>query len=985
MATDPTNPTAYNAVKYAIKGSESSHTFFKNGRLIQSKKSSAKGPYQIIDSTWNSVNKTAQQRYGKSLNWNDPASHDLAMNILMENYTTALKSKNLPINATTLYMMHFKGDANWVQYALKNPGAPASDVFNGDELSANRTILPNKNLGQVMQFLNRKINKNLPKNYTTNKMASITDNNSPAYAQAQNLSPAEKSRIIQQYKVQARLLKGKALSDYNDQMYKNGYIGYDEAGNWTGFIAEGVESQMSANEKKANDKSKSERIALRAVGEVMRDGLKQSNDGVIRINPEVAETKLRTAINKLGKEFPKDLSVRKELDDIIKSIPKDKNSRSFMEGMYDAITGNEKSGKPQEIMPFYEKLQSYYSKTSGTPVEFFKKNTINVDGPNGKVVQMTVPNAGKDIDFSQGHFRFAPNNGKGLDVENPNIKNGFQRDIVAPNFNPALKPEVDSIEGIDNMDTYLSMPTYEGGQLPALTDLEYNKMLPDTERLDDAENRKYNNELSDQGKVASDKASSERAGMTEEQTAEQERQNRIADSMQNFGMERPDSGGKYDADPSTFKSKLPLADLASGAIGIALGRSMMEEDEVWRDEELNNSFMAHIYEQRRISGMGMNPTEEAAAKEAVANSYQLGLQNIVNNSSGNRALILGNLANLDNINSKRMSEIALKDVEIKQRASEEYGRAMDYVQQFNSNKSVANNERKYQQAVLRSYQGTAVLAGAFRSMSEALGSYHAPNSPENMYKIHAQVKNMGWSSLVKDDGEGTNKWSYSWYQKQNEKTKATAKEESDIYDRIQALPKEEREKFAEETYSMNRRSQYSYARQILGEKESNQGETNVLDENGNVVSSEPTQSNGATVPINKTVVQNTDGSQTMATPMAKTTADGTSASTPQSPNEVTGMSTQKNTIFDKLQPEPIKVENIRTSDGRNLNLQKNTRPETKFGIAQNDFNPNQVYAESLGLENLYSDASQINEYYNQFGEDEDERSQNIRNALNNNA
>ena len=412
---------------------------------------------------------------------------------------------------------------------------------------------------------------------------------------------------------------------------------------------------------------------------------------------------------------------------------------------------------------------------------------------------------------------------------------------------------------------------------------------------------------------------------------------------------------------------------------------MMENEEVWRGEELNNSFMAHIYEQRRISEMGMNPTEEAAAKEAVANSYQIGYQNLVNNSAGNRALILGNMANLDNISSKRMADIALKDVEIKQRASEEYGRAMEYVNNFNANKSIANNERKYQQAVLRSSQGGAVLAGAFRSMSEALGSYRAPNSAENMYLIRAQVKNMGWSSLVKDDGEGTNKWSYSWYMKQKDKTDAAIAEEKSIQDKIYALSPEDQDAFFERTSGMSRNQQYRMAKEMFDQEDMNtEGDTNVVDENGNLISSQSTNSNGATIPINKTIIQNADGTQTLGTPMSKVTPNGSSASAPQSPNEVTGMAAPKSTIFDRLQPDSIKVENIRTSDGRNLNLQKNIRPDTKFGLAKNDYNPNSIYAETLGLDDLYSDATQINDYYNQFGDNEYERSQNIRNALNNN-
>lgn len=829
----------------------------------------------------------------------------------------------------------------------------------------------------IMGFSNNKKQLNMP---------SITDNNSPAYAQAQNLSEADKNRIIQQYKVQARLLKGKALSDYNDQMWKQGYIGYDEAGNWTGFVADGVESQMSKNEKKASDLAKSQKVALRAIGEVMRDGMNQGNDGSIRVNPEVAETKLRAAINKLGKEYPKDITVRNELNDILKSIPKDQDSRSFMRGVYEAVTGTEKPKKVQDIMPFYNKLQNYYSKTTGTNVDLFKTNTINVTGPDGKVVKQTVPTNGSDVDFSQGFFRFSPTNKKGLNVENPKVKSGPQRDIIAPNFNPALKPQVDSIEGIDNIDGLggdMSMASFDASELPALTSLNYNSMLPDTSAKDDAANRAYNEKLSQQGKVSSDKATAERAQMTEEQVAEQERLNRIADSRQNFSLEMPVNQRRFDADPSTFKSPIPIAELASGVIGIALGKSIADEETVLRDEELNNSLMAHIYEQRRISEMGMNPAEEAAAKEAVANSYQIGYQNIVQNSSGNRALILGNLANLDNISSKRMGEIALKDVEIKQKAAEEYGRAMEYVNNFNQQKAVANNERKYQEAVLRSSQGTALMAGAFKSMSDALGAYRAPNSAENMYMIHAQVKNMGWSSLVKDDGSGNNKWSYSWYKNQSEKATTAAADEETLRDKIFTLPQAEQDAFYEKTFGMTKGQQYRMAKQMFGDQGSSQGETNVVDENGNVISTQNTSQNGATIPINKTIVQNSDGTQTSATPMSKMTADGTTASSPQSPNEPTGMSTSKNTIFDRLQPEPIKVENVRTSDGRTLNLQKDTKPQTALGIAKNDYNPNQIYAESMGLGDLYSDATQINDYYNQFGDDEIERNQNIRNALNN--
>lgn len=810
----------------------------------------------------------------------------------------------------------------------------------------------------------------IPDNKKQIKMASITDNNSPAYAQAQNLSEAEKNTIIQQYKVQARKLKSNpaALKKYNDEMYNAGYIGFDEAGNWTGFVAEGVDSQMSKNEKRANDLYKAKQIATRTYGSILSSDV-GATDAI--------------GVNKFEKK-----EVKEKIAKAKKEISKLENSQDILLQLKNLEA---KIDKPTAT-DFLMELQKSYGDNIGQKVNFFKTEEF-VGGADGKT-KFTSLKLGKDLKANNDRGLLSLPGGKNsLLIANPKINfqtqqipNSFQRDIPAPNFDPALKPEVDAIPGIDDLGAGgLDMTAgYDPSEMPDLTKLNYNSMLSDTSAKDDQSNRQYNDKLSSQGKAASDKASAERSQMTEEQIAEQERLRLISKSRDNFNLQTPVKNDKYDADPSTFKSPLPIAEVASGVIGIALGKSIMDEEDVVRDEELNNSFMSHIFEQRRISEMGMNPTEEAAAKEAVANSYQIGLQNIVQNSSGNRALILGNLANLDNISSKRMSEIALADVDIKQRASEQYGRAMEYVTNFNQQKSVANNERKYQQAVLRSAQGTAVLAGAFKSMSEALGSYKAPNDPENMYIIHSQVKNMGWSPMVKDDGKGTNKWSYSWYENQKEKTMSLAKEEQETADKILALPKAEQDAFYERTSGMTRNQQYKMAKQMFGEQESTQGETNVVDENGQVVSTQPTEQNGATVPINRTVVQNADGTQTQATTMSKTTADGTTASTPQSPNQPVGISTPKSTIFDRMQPEPIKVENVRTSDGRNLNLQKDSKPETRFGIAQNDSDPNEIYAEILGLEDVYSKAKQVNSYYNQFGDDEYERNENIRNALNNN-
>lgn len=270
----------YEKIKHAIRGSESSHRFFVNGRLIKNKDSSAKGPYQIVDKTWNDVNNIARQRYKRNLNLNNPNDHELAMDLLMEKYVNSLKSNGLPINGTTLYMMHFKGDVNWVKKSLANPNLPTSAVFSQKEINSNPTILGGKTVGQTIQILNNKIQKNLPNksNYT---MPTISDYKNPNFDKAQSLSKSQKDKINLEYRTKIRSFKGdKAkIKDYNDKMYNLGYMGFDSNGKAIGFIADDVNRQMKVNLDKHNKIVSAKKTALRTLGEIMRDNTEHKKIG----------------------------------------------------------------------------------------------------------------------------------------------------------------------------------------------------------------------------------------------------------------------------------------------------------------------------------------------------------------------------------------------------------------------------------------------------------------------------------------------------------------------------------------------------------------------------------------------------------------------------------------------------------------------------------------------------------------------------------
>ena len=793
-----------------------------------------------------------------------------------------------------------------------------------------------------------------------NTMPTISDYKNPNFDKAQSLSKSQKDKISLEYRAKIRSFKGDQakIDAYNDKMYSLGYMGFDSNGKAIGFIADDVNRQMKANLDKHNKIVSAKKTALRTLGEIMRDNTEHkinpyTNKIILKSNFD--EDKIKESIHKTIKKI-NDLKIPDE--EAVKLV-------SYLKKVEKGLINDGPKGLLQ--------IQEAYKNISGRKdVDLFQKNKYN-----GQI------DPGKDLKYMDGKFAFAQND-KNLNVETPVVYGQFKADITLPNGNPDLDGTApDQVPNIDETMDISTMGGYGGYDSQLGSNLNYFNYNPaDVEKArQEGELKKRELEL----KYAEKQflANEEAKKKIEEQNKKDKEQDEINTARTKLDFEDITPQGMGSADPSTFKSHLPWDKIVQGAIGVALGKDMMEEELPMRDERINNAFLSYIHEQKRISDLGMNPSDEAAAKQHLADAYQMGIENLTRNASGNRALILGNSANLDNINAHALMQLSVEDAKMKEKAFAEYGKAMEYVNSFEQTRQIANNERKYQQALQKQAAGASVMAGAFKSMTDALDSYNSPTSAENMYKIQNHVDMFGWSPLVNDDGNGTNWGSKSWYDKNRQDAENRKLDRDFLKNKFNNESEEFQNDFLKKNKNLSRNEMFSELEKIYGKRQETKPTTiTTIGEDNNIIKQEQ-QPSQATVPTNITVMQKADGTTQPVTPFVqKITEENALNNTQNSQNVIQtkgttpdGQKVEIKQTENAVKP-PFKAEPSSKDKGINMV----TGQPISSNVNKNDDFVKSIFA-SMGLQDTYAEAEDINSFINTFDDGKNNGLKNIENII----
>jgi hypothetical protein len=241
----------------------------------------------------------------------------------------------------------------------------------------------------------------------------------------------------------------------------------------------------------------------------------------------------------------------------------------------------------------------------------------------------------------------------------------------------------------------------------------------------------------------------------------------LASQMMDNQLEAHRISNKEKYSAGKQKRELPIDAVAGMALGLIGNQQAKDADIPLRTEQVSQAVKNYTAELAEMSKKGLPVEVEAAMKNQLAEGYQGGLRSIVNASAGNRATVLGNQGQLETAKNKGLVDITLADYEAKQKAFDKYGSAIKYINDFDTNRDIANHNIKLQQGLVKQQEGKELANAGFSKMMDSI-KYQRENGPGSanaMYKSYIMQEMFGFDPNMKDDGTGTVKGTKSEYEK----------------------------------------------------------------------------------------------------------------------------------------------------------------------------------------------------------------------------
>jgi hypothetical protein len=150
-------------------------------------------------------------------------------------------------------------------------------------------------------------------------------------------------------------------------------------------------------------------------------------------------------------------------------------------------------------------------------------------------------------------------------------------------------------------------------------------------------------------------------------------------------------------------------------------KEAMKEVKPQQSAELSPMFMQHLRQSRELAKKGFHPDEARVIKKEMSNAFQVGLENAVRGSGGQRATFLAQSGVLDAKRSSALLEYAAKDAELQRENADKYEKLIMFKENFDIQQTEKERAEDMAKQVANKDAAAQFTSAAFTNVMSGLG------------------------------------------------------------------------------------------------------------------------------------------------------------------------------------------------------------------------------------------------------------------------
>ena len=179
---------------------------------------------------------------------------------------------------------------------------------------------------------------------------------------------------------------------------------------------------------------------------------------------------------------------------------------------------------------------------------------------------------------------------------------------------------------------------------------------------------------------------------------------------------------------SLFKGAGALLDTIGGPnaiISYVMGKKglkeAMKEVKPQASAKLSPMFMEHLRQTKELAKKGFHPDETRKFRKELDKSYQMGLENAVRGSAGNRARFLAQSGVLDAQRSSALLDFSAKDAELQKQNADKYEKMMLFKENFDIQRTEKERAEDLERQVANKKAAAGFTSAAFTNLMTGFG------------------------------------------------------------------------------------------------------------------------------------------------------------------------------------------------------------------------------------------------------------------------